>query len=168
MSVRAEARAVGLRVLRRAAAERAREEGAAKERRLVSTNLHHLGEASRAPTAAATPKGCCSACLAPRHTLSDTWPGAMQMMLKAVQQCDLMTLVEAAMCAAGSVNAEPLSLDPRTNPAAAEILAQPVQDTEKSLLGSINMTLLLRLACQSALFMRSQWSLPRNLRGIMI
>jgi len=61
VSVRAEARAVGLRVLRRAAAERAREEAAAKERRLVSMQLHNLGEASHAPTFAATPKGRCPA-----------------------------------------------------------------------------------------------------------
>ena len=37
-----------------------------------------------------------------------------------------------------------LKLDPKANPAAAEILAQPVEDTHQSLLGSINMTLLLR------------------------
>lgn len=61
VSVRAEARTVGLRVLRRAAAERAREEAAAKERRLVNTQLHHLGEASQASKTAATPKGHCRA-----------------------------------------------------------------------------------------------------------
>jgi len=59
VSVRAEARAVGLRVLRRAAAERAREEAAAKERRLVSMQLHNPGEASQASAPAAAPKGCC-------------------------------------------------------------------------------------------------------------
>ena len=37
-----------------------------------------------------------------------------------------------------------LKLDPKANPAAAEILAQSVEDTYQSLLGSINMTLLLR------------------------
>ena len=37
-----------------------------------------------------------------------------------------------------------LKLDPKANPAAAEILAQPVEVTHQSLLGSINMTLLLR------------------------
>ena len=39
---------------------------------------------------------------------------------------------------------EHLKLDQKANPAAAEILAQPVEDTHQSLLGSINMTLLLR------------------------
>ena len=47
VSARAEARAVGLRVLRRAAAERAREEAAAKERRLVSMQLHHAGDGAQ-------------------------------------------------------------------------------------------------------------------------
>ena len=57
VSARAEARAVGMRVLRRAAAERAREETAAKERRLVSMQLHNLGEASKTFTSAPSPKG---------------------------------------------------------------------------------------------------------------
>ncbi len=57
----------------------------------------------------------------------------------------LTIAMKVAVCAAGSLTAEHLSLDPKANPAAAEILKQPVQDTEKSLLGSINMTLLLRL-----------------------
>ncbi len=39
VSVRAEARAVGMRVLMRAAAERAREEAAARERRALAANL---------------------------------------------------------------------------------------------------------------------------------
>ena len=39
---------------------------------------------------------------------------------------------------------EQLKLDSKANPAAAEILAQPVEDTHQSLLGAINMTLLLR------------------------
>ena len=38
---------MGLRVLRRAAAERAREEAAAKERRLVSVQLHHAGDGAQ-------------------------------------------------------------------------------------------------------------------------
>ena len=38
---------MGLRVLRRAAAERAREEAAARERRLVSMQLHHAGEGAQ-------------------------------------------------------------------------------------------------------------------------
>lgn len=44
-------------MLRRAAAERAREEAAAKERRLVSLQLHSLGEASQTFTSAPSPKG---------------------------------------------------------------------------------------------------------------
>ena len=38
---------MGLRVLRRAAAERAREEAAAKERRLVSMQLQHAGDGAQ-------------------------------------------------------------------------------------------------------------------------
>jgi len=51
---------------------------------------------------------------------------------------------EGDIYAAGSSGVEHLSLEPKANPAAAEILAQPVQDSEQTLLGSINMTLLLR------------------------
>ena len=68
---------MGLRVLRRAAAERAREEAAAKERRLVTMQLHHLGEASQAPIAPTTPKGMRYAnavsTAAPRQYKEDTW-----------------------------------------------------------------------------------------------
>lgn len=49
MSVRAEARVVGMRVLCRAAAERAREEAAARQRRQLNAQLLAIAEAGRAP-----------------------------------------------------------------------------------------------------------------------
>lgn len=79
VSARAEARAVGLRVLRRAAAERAREEAAAQERRLVSMQLHHLGDASQAALPAASSKGHSFALtglrFAGRHSIVEGYSG---------------------------------------------------------------------------------------------
>lgn len=46
-------------------------------------------------------------------------------------------------CAGGN-SAEALRLDPKANPAAAEILANPPPDSGSEVLGSINMMLLLR------------------------
>ncbi len=53
VSVRAEARVVGMRVLCRAAADRAREEAAARQRRQLYAQLPAIAEAGRAPTGAA-------------------------------------------------------------------------------------------------------------------
>ena len=44
----------------------------------------------------------------------------------------------------GGNSAEALRLDPKANPAAAEILAEPPPDSGSEVLGNINMTLLLR------------------------
>ncbi len=46
-------------------------------------------------------------------------------------------------CSGGS-SGEALRLDPKANPAAAEILADPPPDSGSEVLGNINMTLLLR------------------------
>ncbi|BDA50846.1 Exocyst complex component 6B [Coccomyxa sp. Obi] len=100
VSVRAEAQVVGMRVLCRAAAERAREEAAARQRRALLAQLPAAAEAGRAPAVPAASEG----------------GGA----------------------------SEALWLDPKANPAAAEILANPPPDSGSEVLGSINMTLLLR------------------------
>ena len=67
-------------------------------------------------------------------------------MAKTVLFCTMAYVLSGAVCAAGSLTAEHLTLDPKANPAAAELLAKPVQDSEKSLLGSINMTLLFEVS----------------------
>lgn len=61
MSVRAEARVVGMRVLCRAAAERAREEAAARQRRQLHAQLLAIAEAGHAPSANLESAHNCSA-----------------------------------------------------------------------------------------------------------
>jgi len=71
--------------------------------------------------------------------------------LNSYLESSIINESEGDIYAAGSSGAERLSLEPKANPAAAEILAQPIQDTEQTLLGSINMTLLLRSVSPHAL-----------------
>ena len=131
----------------------------------MTAQLHHLGEASQAPIAATISKGHSHANPVSPTALSRKYMATgnsfqaccMGKGPTAMPHCTLKPVTKGASCAAGSLTVEHLSLDPKANPAATEILKQPVQDTEKSLLGSINMTLLLRSRSHLAQTIFSKW-----------